>query len=119
MRELIIFGLVGMDILLTYWNANLYKKINPSNWWTVEINPFVVFFWRRFGLEYGTIFSTLFIFIILAFFIVPELATDDMLLGMILGVYFVVFLTHLRVFLDILELKKSKLCTYCGARKLS
>lgn len=52
--------MVGLDMIGTVHTINLYKKFCPKkDFYKLELNPMVKYFWKKFGLERGTVISIL------------------------------------------------------------
>ena len=87
----IIFAFI-LDMYLTYCYAGYYKNRNPDKDWTiVESNPIIRNFWKRFGLEIGSLLSFFVILIILS--IIIEMVSSQWLY-FIAGVYSMMVVYH-------------------------
>lgn len=91
--KLIILTLFLIDMILTYLNANKYKKLYPEKDYTsIELNPIPKYFWKKFGLLNGGIISVIIqlsiLLIVLSFF-----DRDTFLI--FIGMYIVFNLIHL------------------------
>lgn len=83
------------DILLTYLFMVKYTKKYPKdkNWKQMELNFILRKCWKIWGLHKGTLISAIIIYPILfsfAYFI-----QDKFILGIIMGLYIMVFLSHI------------------------
>ena len=87
----VLWGLDGISTL--YFMKNYRSKFKDRDWINIEANPIVRFFWRRFGLEKGMLFSMICIMpiIILVSFVA---SFERFFFGMSVGMYLLVFMEH-------------------------
>lgn len=91
--KILIIILFGIDMFLTYWNVSRYKKLFPKrDFSTIEMNPIPRYFWKKFGLKKGGIIAIILQSLILVL-LVLNFNRDTLLI--LIGVYFMVILTHL------------------------
>jgi uncharacterized membrane protein len=91
----IIIGLWFFDLLFTYFNITILRKLYPDKSYSeMEMNKMNVFFWNKLGLKKGTITSALFQIplLLLIFYL---LSFNEKMLYTLFGIYVVVFYIHL------------------------
>jgi len=89
----IIIGMFVLDLILTYINANKYKKLFPEKDYTnIELNPIVKGLWKNFGLIKGGIVATI-IQILILLFVINYLGYTFLLI--LLGIYLTIILIHI------------------------
>lgn len=95
------------DIAFTYFSAKKMKKFFPEDkkWAEIEANPIVRWFWKKFGLNAGTLVcASLFLpIVILIMYLVKD---SQFYAGLVLGMYGVVFLAHFQSFRLIYQKEK-------------
>lgn len=95
----------AVDQGMTYWTVSLVRQLHPKiNWMKMELNPMVVFFWKRFGMKKGSMLASLFTFILLSVFVIYIFSSvQNELLYFMTGALTIVIRIHVH---NILEIKK-------------
>ncbi|MBD3260066.1 MAG: hypothetical protein GF334_00005 [Candidatus Altiarchaeales archaeon] len=88
---LVFLVLALMDVFYTYRNIGLLRR-HRSDWIECEANPFVRFFWRRFGFSWGT-FSAAAVTVFFVVFLALLIGGREFFQGLVIGVY--VMLHHM------------------------
>jgi hypothetical protein len=115
MNPYILLPICLGDILLTYFTTKKYKKIEPKKDWTIgEMNPYVRYCWRKFGLEKGSfIFGVLtvcvMLFIIEIIRVIPsEWGNTTNMIYFMGGAYMIIYWLHINNLGYLLELEEKK-----------
>lgn len=96
------------DILCTYFFIVKYRQKFPKDkeWYNFEFNFILRNFWRKYGIHLGTLISIVIIYPL--FFLVIYWINERFILGMIVGLYIMIFVMHLLNFRIFKENKNGK-----------
>lgn len=94
------------DIISTYFAVIKYRQKFPKDkkWYKLEFNFLLKKCWKKWGINLGTFISVIIIypFFFLAIYLLDEL----FFLGMLIGIYIMIFLTHFLNFRSLYEKKE-------------
>ena len=83
-----------LDIYATYWRVKNIKELNPKlNPEAMEMNVLTKYLWKKYGLKLGSFYSGIFSFLIVS---VLAFSFEWFFVGLMYGVYLIVFALHLR-----------------------
>lgn len=108
MIKFFIIGLWLLDVLFTYFNITNAKELFPDKSYSdMEMNRMNVFFWNKFGLKRGTIFSALcqIPLLIVLFLLINN---DERILYMFFGMYVIIFYIHFENYFMVKRKLKTK-----------
>jgi uncharacterized membrane protein len=97
-----------LDIMATYFFMVKYRRTFPKekNWSSMELNWIMRNCWKKWGLHKGTLISALIIYPLV--FAVAYFITDRFLIGIMVGLYMMVFVSHIMNFRIFSMIKKKK-----------
>lgn len=99
------------DVLATYLFMFFYKKAFPrrKDWIDMEFNQIVKMYWKKYGLDKGSLLAFFTLLPIISFIIFWIYSTgDDFYFGVVVGMYFLLMIVHYINFLNLKKWKSAK-----------
>lgn len=95
LTTIVFYVFITIDMILTYKNMGYAKRLYPRHRAEdAEVNIMARWFWKRFGLKFGSIISYILAIIVITIAL-NLIGASRYFVGFLMGMYYVIFLLHI------------------------